>query len=161
MVFATGGGAALQQQPPRLHAGHEAKQRSGNALDSSAPTVRRGKERETPKKKRPSALRKVSSGIITYSLNFSTLSNIEFLFQVITKEKTDRKQDLGKATIVEETGQSEARAEINDPEEEQASYEEPVVPVVTPRSDHQVVVTEQVSPLAPAPRSIHNRKFRE
>ena len=32
----------------------------GNILDSSAPATRRGKERETPKKKRPSALRKVS-----------------------------------------------------------------------------------------------------
>eukprot|EP00731_Ephydatia_muelleri_P017820 Em0010g918a len=30
-----------------------------NALDSSAPLVRRGKERETPKKKKPSALKKV------------------------------------------------------------------------------------------------------
>ncbi len=32
----------------------------GNALDSSAPAVRRGKEREQPKKKKPTALRKVT-----------------------------------------------------------------------------------------------------
>lgn len=31
----------------------------GNMLDSSAPTKRRGKEREIPKAKKPSALRKV------------------------------------------------------------------------------------------------------
>ena len=30
-----------------------------NVLDSSAPSVMRGKEREKPKKKRPSSLRKV------------------------------------------------------------------------------------------------------
>lgn len=60
--MATGGGVALHQQPLKAAStvrGQEA-QRSGNALDASAPTVRRGKERETPKKKRPSALRKVS-----------------------------------------------------------------------------------------------------
>ena len=31
-----------------------------NVLDSSAPTVRRGKEREVPKKKKPSSIRKVT-----------------------------------------------------------------------------------------------------
>ena len=31
----------------------------GNALDSTAPAVRRGKEREKPKKKRPSKMRKI------------------------------------------------------------------------------------------------------
>ena len=46
--------------PPKLAPGsHEAKLHIGNTLDSSAPALRRGKERETPKKKRPSALRKV------------------------------------------------------------------------------------------------------
>ena len=30
-----------------------------NMLDSSAPSMRRGKERETPKKKKPTPLRKV------------------------------------------------------------------------------------------------------
>ena len=31
-----------------------------NILDASAPSVRRGKEREAPKKKKPTSLRKVS-----------------------------------------------------------------------------------------------------
>lgn len=34
-------------------------ERPRNALDSSAPTVRRGKEREGPQRKKASALRKV------------------------------------------------------------------------------------------------------
>lgn len=61
-----------------------------------------------------------------------------------------------KETIVEETGQSEAQTEL-----EQTSYQE-LIPVATPTSD--LIVTEQVSHLmiaSPAPRSIHNRKFRE
>ena len=33
----------------------------GNALDATAPAVRRGKEREKPKKKRPSKMRKIIS----------------------------------------------------------------------------------------------------
>lgn len=52
---------ALHKQPRVLGSSHQSElPRSGNAMDSSAPTARRGKERETPKKKRPSALRKVS-----------------------------------------------------------------------------------------------------
>ena len=31
----------------------------GNSLDSTAPTIKRGKERENPKKKRPSKMRKI------------------------------------------------------------------------------------------------------
>ena len=56
-----GGSVALHQhsQPSKLTALDHSSQRTGNALDSSAPTIRRGKERETPKKRKPSALRKV------------------------------------------------------------------------------------------------------
>ena len=35
-----------------------------NALDSSAPMKMRGKERETPKKKKPSSLRKVKQSVL-------------------------------------------------------------------------------------------------
>lgn len=55
------GNVALHQhsQPSKLTPLDHIGRRTGNALDSSAPTIRRGKERETPKKRRPSALRKV------------------------------------------------------------------------------------------------------
>lgn len=48
--------------------------RTGNPMDSSAPTTRRGKERETPKKKRPSALRKVTVTISPLS-NYTSLDH--------------------------------------------------------------------------------------
>ena len=58
-MLATGGGVALPKRSKVSNAQENESQRQGNVLDSSAPTVRRGKERETPKKKKPSALRKV------------------------------------------------------------------------------------------------------
>ncbi len=50
-------------QPPRTGSTVTPKLESQgprNTLDSSAPSMRRGKERETPKKKKASTLRKVS-----------------------------------------------------------------------------------------------------
>ena len=57
-------------------------------LDSTAPTTRRGKERETPKAKKPTYLRKV------YTLMFFTLlsAGIAVFFQVIEKEKAAKKE---------------------------------------------------------------------
>lgn len=61
MAVGTGGGLALPKPPkPQGNVSQELT-RTGNPMDSSAPLVRRGKEREVPKKKRPSALRKVTS----------------------------------------------------------------------------------------------------
>lgn len=61
--MATGGGLSLPKQSKGkvVSGSHEDGSRSGNAMDSSAPAIRRGKEREVPKKKRPSALRKVTT----------------------------------------------------------------------------------------------------
>ncbi len=60
VVVTTGGGVALPKRSKVSGTGGEdGVPRQGNVLDSSAPSIRRGKERETPKKKRPSALRKV------------------------------------------------------------------------------------------------------
>ena len=41
---------------------------SGNVLDSTAPVMRRGKERETPKHKKPTPLRKVHGHTYMYML---------------------------------------------------------------------------------------------
>ena len=50
----------VQQQPKRPT--REEHLGRGNALDASAPLVRRGKEKEQPKKKKPTALRRVRKG---------------------------------------------------------------------------------------------------
>ena len=62
----TAGAPTAQHKPrPPVHnsALGDYKRSVGNALDSSAPSLRRGKEKEQPKKKRPSALRRVSTGL--------------------------------------------------------------------------------------------------
>jgi selenocysteine insertion sequence-binding protein 2 len=161
--------------------------RGGNPLDSSAPTIRRGKEREAPKKKRPSALRKV------WKIHFCTLSQCAYSLtsQVITKEKEDRKQDSSRVSIVKETGQSET-GQHGDAEDavqlactHESEHIEQVIPsalvesIVTAAieqpataklSYEQVIQTileqQVVSPTTPSrritsPRSLHNRKFRE
>ena len=61
MAVGTGSGAVLVPKHTQVViAGREEVTRSGNPMDSSAPTARRGKEREGPKKKKMSALRKVT-----------------------------------------------------------------------------------------------------
>lgn len=138
-MVATGGGVALHQQQPRAAPSQESLLRGGNALDSSAPTVRRGKERETPKKKRPSALRKVSTVCL--------ILHNSFYKQVIAREKTDRSKAVesaaipdGRETILKETGQSEA--DVNGVVE-------------------QVCCVKEVSTTTTPTSRIHNRKFRE
>ncbi len=62
-LVASGGGVLTYPKQKKLESGREDNtelKRTGNALDSSAPNQRRGKEREVPRKKKPSALRKVS-----------------------------------------------------------------------------------------------------
>lgn len=64
MVIGTGGGVAIPKHSKMLASGNSLAKdevvRTGNPMDSSAPATRRGKEREMPKKKRLSALRKVT-----------------------------------------------------------------------------------------------------
>lgn len=59
VIVATGGGVVLPKQQKMVKGAKEDGSRTGNPLDSSAPSKRRGKEREVPKNKKPSALRKV------------------------------------------------------------------------------------------------------
>ena len=51
----------------------EEQRAGGNALDSSAPTQRRGKEKEQPKKKKLSAIRKVSAICKVSALLYETI----------------------------------------------------------------------------------------
>lgn len=63
-MLGTGGGAAISQRPKNLANVNPTKAelvRTGNPMDSSAPSTRRGKEREVPKTRKPSALRKVKN----------------------------------------------------------------------------------------------------
>ncbi|XP_064394353.1 selenocysteine insertion sequence-binding protein 2-like [Halichondria panicea] len=65
VVFSTGSGLAVSKPTPTLHSqpapADDAKvvPRGGNMLDSTAPQLRRGKEREQPKKRKPTPLRKI------------------------------------------------------------------------------------------------------
>ena len=45
-----------------------------NTLDSTAPTIKRGKEREKPKKKRPSKMRKIIAAERASRINFEKLN---------------------------------------------------------------------------------------
>ena len=48
---------------------------TGNVLDSTAPVTRRGKERETPKAKKPTQLRKVHM-ILTIQTTISACTGV-------------------------------------------------------------------------------------
>ena len=48
-----------------------------NALDSTAPTIRRGKEREKPKKRRPTKMRKIIAAERAAKSKFSMLPNYQ------------------------------------------------------------------------------------
>ena len=161
----------------------QAAPRGGNILDSTAPQIRRGKEREQPKKRKPTPLRKV-----------------------ITREKEERKKNTvdggAEATKNESSGGAEATKEVTDNELEAAKIETGVVQlpsietveVTNDETDEEEVTNNETevgicceeldSPLKPHPPintkpslrpvkphppnnagllkpSIHNRKFRE
>lgn len=141
--MATGGGVALPKRPKvvgSLSVHGEEVSRSGNILDSSAPAQRRGKEREAPKKKRPSALRKVIFLQPGYDTGLIQRANRVLLFpQVIIKEKMERQKDKELTAGVEELDQSETGGHSKEM-----------------HSEEPVTLASQ-KPVA----SVHNRKFRE
>lgn len=124
-----------------------------NVLDSSAPLVRRGKERESPKKKKPSALKKV-----------------------ITKEKEEkrklREQGLDIPTDFDVTKQQEDSSK-NDPQDHIHSETETKtdaeqnteVEIKVKAGDHSETEREAIddhkqTACWSGPKAIHNRMFR-
>ena len=62
-------------------------------LDSTAPVVKRGKEKETPAKKKPTPLKKVCTSAILFCFRGSVCANLnQFIYELAAKWSTERSE---------------------------------------------------------------------
>ena len=132
-------------------------------LDSSAPSVRRGKEREKPKKKRPSAMRK----LILAEIQRKREARMAKLEQEKKDEKTESDADVKqeeKENEVEEkaTGVDGDAVTIESPTVE--SEEKIKAEIKSEETEEKApeAVKEEIDPVVErAKKIIHVKKFRE
>lgn len=97
-----------KKHPKQLH------QVSHNPLDSTSPLVKKGKQREVPKAKKPTPLKRVriteiwdlEQAVLLFLKHFTFICLFPFMLQIILKEREERKQNR----LLEEQG-SVPRAE--------------------------------------------------
>lgn len=96
--FVVGGGLPVAQKQPSAQKKplRQQDKMAHNPLDSTSPLVKKGKQREVPKLKKPTALKKASGPSCVYVFVFSGRMLIVFFLslhlQVILKEREERKQ---------------------------------------------------------------------
>ncbi|XP_072271140.1 selenocysteine insertion sequence-binding protein 2 [Pyxicephalus adspersus] len=110
VIFSVGGGVpVLSREPNNITKNPQTKQGQAphNPLDSSAPLVKKGKQREVPKAKKPTSLKKI-----------------------ILKEREQRKQLQG--LVSQDATQKVVEAHLDDSEGTVKSQEEPEQPLSSP-----------------------------
>lgn len=138
-----------------------------NILDSTAPVVKRGKERENPKKKKPSPLKKVSIVYLTnvekLSLGKMTLAHKYFPLQIILKEREEKK----KALDGEQQDDENTEENINENGSEETNTGEPSLEgteeeiSIASSDTRDDPLTSGVPSEEDIKAQIHSRRFRE
>ena len=134
---------------------------SGNILDSTAPQVRRGKEREKPKKRKPTPLRKVIDKEKAARKNMSSLKAANHNSNDCIVEEANN--DISDCTMEEANDDTnnctmeEANDDTNDCTMEEANDDTNNSPLEEANDD-----TDKPHPFSFGPtKPGHNRRFRE
>ena len=117
-----------------------------NALDSSAPTKRRGKEREKPKRKKPTTMKKL---IMSEREARRTERQLNLALSSRNPDESKENQTPEKETSTGET------------EEKLVATEEQNPIVEEEKSDPQTIEIPEQTPLEKAKLLLHSRKFRK
>jgi len=154
---------------------------AGNSLDSTAPAIKRGKEREKPKKKRPSKMRKIISAekaakLISREINMEsntvldvndeeksdndTSDNVKLIEKVngeINSTDAKKVENVSNTSINNSSQPKTPSAKKSLSNEEESSFN-------NDRNDNQCIKAENVSSesdiLYQAKQIVHSRKFK-